>query len=175
MITVLAELKSTQEIVAGLREFAGAAPDLYRRKLPAAARRVSREARSRLAAAAPDPPAPLYPHFPYPLRWKTERQRRAFFASDGFGRGIPTQRTGALLEGFAVRGSVNAAGGVFELVNDADYARFVVGDDQQPFHEDIGWYGPEDEVFAGIADYAVEEVEMLWARLVDPWLARFGG
>lgn len=31
----------------------------------------------------------------YPIQWDSERQRRAFFASDGFGRGIPSQRTGS--------------------------------------------------------------------------------
>jgi len=30
----------------------------------------------------------------YPIRWTSERQRRAFFATRGFGRGIPTKRTG---------------------------------------------------------------------------------
>jgi hypothetical protein len=30
----------------------------------------------------------------YPIRWTSERQRRAFFATNGFGRGIPTKRTG---------------------------------------------------------------------------------
>jgi hypothetical protein len=30
----------------------------------------------------------------YPIQWDSEKQRRAFFATDGFGRGIPTKRTG---------------------------------------------------------------------------------
>jgi hypothetical protein len=30
----------------------------------------------------------------YPINWDSEKQRRAFFASDGFGGGIPYQRTG---------------------------------------------------------------------------------
>lgn len=29
----------------------------------------------------------------YPIQWDTPKQRRAFFASDGFGRGIPTRRS----------------------------------------------------------------------------------
>lgn len=28
-----------------------------------------------------------------PFEWSSDKQRRAFFATDGFGRGIPTQRT----------------------------------------------------------------------------------
>lgn len=30
----------------------------------------------------------------YPIAWDTPKQRAAFFASDGFGKGIPTGRTG---------------------------------------------------------------------------------
>jgi hypothetical protein len=29
----------------------------------------------------------------YPVQWDSERQRRAFFATNGFGKGIPYQRT----------------------------------------------------------------------------------
>lgn len=29
----------------------------------------------------------------YPVHWDSKKQRRAFFATDGFGAGIPTQRT----------------------------------------------------------------------------------
>ncbi len=32
----------------------------------------------------------------YPIRWKSEKQRRAFFATDGFGKGIPYKRIGKL-------------------------------------------------------------------------------
>ena len=31
----------------------------------------------------------------YPIQWDSERQRRAFFATGGFGNGIPYERTGA--------------------------------------------------------------------------------
>ena len=30
----------------------------------------------------------------YPVQWDSEKQRRAYFASNGFGKGIPYQRTG---------------------------------------------------------------------------------
>jgi hypothetical protein len=38
----------------------------------------------------------------YPIQWDTVRQRKAFFASDGFGRGIPTRRTGDYLKAWQV-------------------------------------------------------------------------
>ena len=31
----------------------------------------------------------------YPIQWDSERQRRAYFATNGFGGGIPYRRTGA--------------------------------------------------------------------------------
>ena len=33
----------------------------------------------------------------YPIQWDTERQRRAFFATNGFGQGIPYKRTHAMV------------------------------------------------------------------------------
>lgn len=32
----------------------------------------------------------------YPIQWDSERQRRAFFATNGFGKGIPYRRTHAM-------------------------------------------------------------------------------
>lgn len=77
-----------------------------------------------------------YPPKPrYPLRWKSEKQRRAYFASNGFGKGIPYQRRGDL--GNRWRESVFK--NVFTFRNTARYASFVIGDDQEPFHNDTGW------------------------------------
>ena len=38
----------------------------------------------------------------YPLQWDSEKQRRAFFASDGFGGGIPYHRIGAYEKSWTV-------------------------------------------------------------------------
>jgi hypothetical protein len=35
----------------------------------------------------------------HPIQWDSERQRRAFFATNGFGQGIPYQRTGRMIAG----------------------------------------------------------------------------
>lgn len=74
----------------------------------------------------------------YPIRWKSEKQRRAFFATDGFGRGIGAPRTHALSEGW----TVDIDGSNFfsmDVYNKKDYTRFVEGEDKQPFHIDTGW------------------------------------
>jgi len=38
----------------------------------------------------------------HPIQWDSVKQRKAFFASDGFGRGIPTKRTGEYTKGWQV-------------------------------------------------------------------------
>lgn len=38
----------------------------------------------------------------YPVQWDSEKQRRAFFATNGFGKGIPYKRTGAYELGWKV-------------------------------------------------------------------------
>ena len=82
----------------------------------------------------------------YPIEWKTDRQRRAFFATDGFGRGIPTKRTGKVNSNWKVAWrSKQAFSGTIEVYNAVTYARFVYGgfnrqtQNQQPFHANTGW------------------------------------
>lgn len=75
----------------------------------------------------------------YPIRWKSDRQRRAFFASNGFGKGIPSQRTGTLLKNWKIVGVKLKDGGGVLLENKTPYMEFVQGTDQQPFHHDTGW------------------------------------
>ena len=38
----------------------------------------------------------------YPVKWDSEKQRRAFFATEGFGRGIPTVRTGTYISAWDI-------------------------------------------------------------------------
>jgi hypothetical protein len=62
----------------------------------------------------------------YPIRWDTAKQRRAFFASDGFGAGIPTKRgkgSGAIQRNWKVIST--EYGG--DLENPMSHARFVYG------------------------------------------------
>jgi len=81
----------------------------------------------------------------YPLRWASERQRRAFFATRGFGRGIPTRRSGELLEGWQViYEEIGEESGAIILTNDDPSVEFVQGDRAQPFHLDTGWVQIDD-------------------------------
>lgn len=119
------------DIIVAYQELFRDLPKLSQRAFRGEITRVTRPMLDELTAT-PGPPQ-------YPIRWKSERQRRAFFASNGFGRGIPTQRSGALQEAW----SVEVVGGQFDMDvlvdNDLPYAQYVQGDDQQPFHADTGW------------------------------------
>lgn len=89
-----------------------------------------------------DVPGPVQ----YPIEWSSEKQRRAFFATNGFGGGIPHQRQGR--PGMGWRVDISQRGGVVTLAvqNTWNAARYVFDNllgistgDQQPFHRNTGW------------------------------------
>lgn len=108
----------------------------------------------------------------YPIRWKTERQRRAFFATNGFGRGIPTKRTGAVQAGWDVAWNVTGGAGNAVVFNPVEYAQFVYTPDQQPFHTFTGWLGTSE-----IDTIILEESERANDMLIEGWysIAEFEG
>lgn len=80
--------------------------------------------------------------------WKSDTQRKAFFASRGFGKGIPYLRSteGGINDAYEL--GFNVAQGLISvtLVNKSGYSRFVVGplklgeeSHQQPMHIESGW------------------------------------
>ena len=86
----------------------------------------------------------------YPVQWDSEKQRRAFFATNGFGRGIPTKRTGDYL---AAR-SITAVENGYPLRNTAPYAMFVsggsYGNTQSRIHK-TRWNKLSDAIDAGLS------------------------
>lgn len=98
----------------------------------------------------------------YPIKWKSARQRRAFFATNGFGRGIPTVRTHAVIDSYDLLVETTDAGGGVYITNSAAEAPYVIGDDIQPFHIITGWQPIE------IA--AVDAAAQVEAALIQTWL-----
>ena len=96
-----------------------------------------------------------------PFRWASERQRRAFFATDGFGHGIPYVRTNALKDGWTTRVRDTKDGAIFEVANNTDYAEYVVGDWAQPGHLQTGWASAS----VTVAKYREEATDIL----IDAW------
>jgi hypothetical protein len=103
----------------------------------------------------------------YPIRWKSERQRRAFFASNGFGSGIPYRRTGALKRGWQYKLTKITQGGAVLIENDTSYAQFVQGDDAQPFHLATGWTQAAP-VIALLREELEDILIETWFTLTDP-------
>lgn len=101
-------------------------------------------------------------------RWKSEKQRRAYFATNGFGAGIPYVRTHGLVRAWRVEFKNNTpASGVITLVNDTHAAQFVQGDFAQPMHLDSGWPQAAPVVAKGRED--VNEVAIqTWFTVSDP-------
>lgn len=73
-----------------------------------------------------------------PYRWQSEKQRRAFFATGGFGGGIPSKRKG-MSGGLASGWQASVDPYRKTLFNRLPYAKFVMGNDQQRGHTKDGW------------------------------------
>lgn len=90
-----------------------------------------------------EPPGPVR----YPIRWASEKQRKAYFATNGFGKGIPYKRKSqrAAAETFKVAYVIKTeTEASFEITNNWSAAQYVWGrfnntKYQQPFHSDTGW------------------------------------
>lgn len=126
-------------------------PEQVKTRFPAAMRDTLDQTLNRLRVE-PSPPS-------YPYRWASERQRRAFFATNGFGRGIPTKRTGALLRGWDARIEPTPDGAQAVIDNNTPYTRFVQGEQQQPGHIATGWVAADDVI--------IEESIRLEDTLID--------
>jgi len=59
----------------------------------------------------------------YPIQWDSVRQRKAFFASDGFGRGIPTKRSGDYAKAWKV---IKREDG-YDVGNPLAHAKYIGG------------------------------------------------
>lgn len=105
----------------------------------------------------------------YPIQWTSEKQRRAFFATDGFGHGIPYKRTGGLVKSWHVRGDYRQGFGGIAVYNDNPAAEFVQGYRQQFFHTQTGWASAPNELQL-ISFMAQARLEQGYARLVTEQL-----
>lgn len=74
-----------------------------------------------------------------PIEWQTPKQRRAYFATNGFGKGIPYKRTGKLQKGWKLEFDYGSNDGLLTLTNPADATIYVQGSLQQRMHRNTGW------------------------------------
>jgi hypothetical protein len=143
------------DVQAGIREIRKVGRKEYRREFGQIARGSTAQKVLRRMYRDPGP-------VKRPIRWTSDRQRRAYFATNGFGRGIPTRRTGEIQRAW----HFELESDQIALVNDNPAASYVQGDDQQQMHADTG-YETYQEV---LADYVVEfedDAINSWFRVVD--------
>lgn len=74
-----------------------------------------------------------------PIQWTSEKQRRAYFATNGFGAGIPYKRTGEMVNNIHFKYGEGGGSDYVTAEADSPYAQFVVGQYQQGFHKNTGW------------------------------------
>lgn len=108
----------------------------------------------------------------YPIQWTSERQRRAYFATDGFGHGIPYRRTGRLVSAWRLRRYFSRAGNLITITNDADPG-FVIGNPARPelhqqFHANTGWPTPQEvgQTMDFFSEAAEEQMRDAWLDVV---------
>lgn len=99
----------------------------------------------------------------YPIIWQTPRQRRAFWATNGFGKGIPSQRSGKLAQAWLVRQQTTASGGSISFDNGEKHAVYVQGDIQQRMHIASGYHNVNDGVEQYTPEYAAVLVQSFYA------------
>lgn len=153
MFKVTADVRSFDARLAQLSINILHLPDAFHNALQGRQGQLASDALRKLTIV---PGAPIYP-----IRWKSQRQRRAFFASNGFGKGIPTKRSYKLLKGWRVLYQRTGDGGFISLVNEVPYMKYVQGDEAQPFHLDTGWIQRGDVVNDFVRE-TTEQVSIVW-------------
>lgn len=94
------------------------------------------------------------------------KQKAAYFATNGFGRGIPTQRTGAIVSDWQV--VIDLAGASIGYLNINPAAKFVIGTFQQKFHANTGWQREDLEALVILTDPAIDDMLLEgWLSIVD--------
>ncbi len=94
----------------------------------------------------------------YPINWASNKQRMAFFASNGFGGGIPYRRTGKYPSGWKVvqKGSTG-----YTVTNDYEATQYIAGNaygqNQSSIHAGR-WPVLRDEADAEVKDLP-DEIE----------------
>ncbi len=103
----------------------------------------------------------------YPIEWTSEKQRRAFFATDGFGEGIPTKRSNQLETSWVVVVGTQLRTNLITLYNPKSYAKFVYpGSRQQRFHARTGWGKDFDKYYIDLQRTEDIEIANAWGRAV---------
>lgn len=103
-----------------------------------------------------------------PIDWTTVKQRAAFFASNGFGNGIPYTRSDALRTSWIVEVSSHVQRDLIRLYNPKSYAKYVYPSlNQQRFHAATGWGKDFDKYVRDFEQTADVQTASAWSRAIQ--------
>lgn len=103
----------------------------------------------------------------YKIDWTSVKQMAAFFATDGFGKGIPTKRTNQLRDSWVVDVSYQMRLNLITLRNSKSVAKYVYpGPSQQRFHANTGWGKNFDKYTRDLQRTEDVEIANAWGRAV---------
>jgi hypothetical protein len=101
-----------------------------------------------------------------PYQWQSDKQRKAYFATNGFGGGIPSTRTDTLKNAWDFK-ETNSQWDRVAMTNSTPYARYVQGAQIQRGHIADKWRQALDVMrsnIKGAIRHAQAEVNKLIAR-----------
>lgn len=110
----------------------------------------------------------------YPIEWTSEKQRKAYFASDGFGKGIPYQRTGKASKSWFVNGVYKDGGFNASIGSSWPKAKYVYGQlsikdtstkPMQRFHKITGWQPAREKAILWLTKIQDAFIDDLFSNL----------
>lgn len=98
-----------------------------------------------------------------PFQFATERSRRAYFATNGFGNGIPYQRKGKVSKQWKTQiQKLNII-----IFNASPAGKYVYGPRQVAGHKNTGWGKEVDKASKRTLDAATDIIIAAWVQVVD--------
>lgn len=164
MIVPQIDIRPAQDILDAIEDGARQAPGRFKNDIPRYLRAFKSRNLIKIRRAIPL----RLTQANYPLRWKSRKQQRYVMMKLRREGNLPYDRSGLLEESYDITVKLDNNGGVFELTNTAAHARFVIGDDQQPFHIDNGWQSiarQSNDLRDELEDGLIET----WYTAVDPF------
>lgn len=114
------------------------------------------------------------PAVKHPFEFATDKSRRAYFATQGFGHGIPYQRTKTLYNSWKVELDRRMNEGFIQIKNTAPYAGYVYGSgstegsyEQVPGHRNTGWGRDMDNQVLDLSEYTQNLIIDLWYKVLS--------
>lgn len=102
-----------------------------------------------------------------PFEFATDRSRRAYFATNGFGKGLPYRRTGQLEASWIVAVGTQLRSPFVLIYNNKTYGKYVYGPRQVPGHRRTGWGKDIERDLNYLTDFTEEQIVQTWGRAVD--------